>query len=278
MSDLLKKLSKPLRIEQVDFRIQSISEKGFATILAYKDARVDMNRLDEVCDVYWQDDYKMIDGQLYCGIGIKIDNDWVWRWDVGVESNTEKVKGRASDAFKRAGFRWGIGRELYDYPMIQMMLPANEFKVKEYQGKKKVQATYDLKLKDWKWSAEFKEDKLVKLEAVDDKGRIRFDSTKNFNGAPSGSAQPQAQPQSQTPSQPAQQSNGNSKSKTQNGEKKWLNKMTQDRKEFTKQWLNVVDGVQNGTITTVEDVRKHYKVSKETEAEINNLINLTTAN
>ena len=275
MSDLLKKLGKPLSIEQVDFRIQSISEKGFATILAYKDARVDMNRLDEVCDVYWQDDYKMIDGQLYCGIGIKIDNEWVWRWDVGIESNTEKVKGRASDAFKRAGFRWGIGRELYDYPMIQMMLPANEFTVKEYQGKKKGQATYDLKLKDWKWSAEIKDDKLVKLEAVDDKGRIRFDSTKNFNGVPSGSAQPQAQPQTQTPSQPVQQSNPTNQEST---EKKWLNKMTKDRKEFTKQWLNVVNGVQKGTIATVDDVRKHYKVSKETEAELNNLINLTTAN
>ena len=34
------------------------------------------------------------------------------------ESNTEAEKGRASDAFKRAGFKWGIGRELYTAPFI----------------------------------------------------------------------------------------------------------------------------------------------------------------
>ena len=45
---LLKGLQKPLPIESIDFRVQSVSPKGFCTILAYKDARVDMNRLDEV--------------------------------------------------------------------------------------------------------------------------------------------------------------------------------------------------------------------------------------
>ncbi|MAX50562.1 MAG: hypothetical protein CMH22_01105, partial [Methylophaga sp.] len=137
MSNLLEKLSKPLAIKDVDFRVQSISNKGFATILVYKDARVDMNRLDEVCGTDWQDKYELINGQLFCSIGIKINSEWVWRQDVGIESNTEKVKGQASDAFKRAGFRWGIGRELYDYPLIQMMLDPSEFTVTEYQGKKK---------------------------------------------------------------------------------------------------------------------------------------------
>ena len=29
-----------------------------------------------------------------------------------------KEKGEASDSFKRAGFKWGIGRELYTSPFI----------------------------------------------------------------------------------------------------------------------------------------------------------------
>ena len=147
MEDLLKKLSKPLTVDQIDFRIQSITKKGFATILAYKSARTDMNRLDEVCGTNWQDKYELIDGQLFCSIGIKIENEWVWRQDVGVESNTEATKGRASDAFKRAGFRWGIGRELYDYPRIQLMLKDDEFTVANNKGKQ----TYKLKLEKWKW-------------------------------------------------------------------------------------------------------------------------------
>ena len=44
-----------LRIKRknyIDFRIQSINNGKYATILAYKDARCDMNRLDEVFGVY----------------------------------------------------------------------------------------------------------------------------------------------------------------------------------------------------------------------------------
>ena len=38
----IEDLGKPLRIDQIDFRVQSINKGGFATILVYKDARVDM--------------------------------------------------------------------------------------------------------------------------------------------------------------------------------------------------------------------------------------------
>ena len=125
--NILKELSKPLDIKDVDFRIQSINKGGYATILAYKDARVDMNRLDEVCGANWQKDYRYIEskGMLFCRVGIKIGNEWIWREDLGVESFTEKQKGQASDAFKRACFNWGIGRELYDYPLIQVKLKMN---------------------------------------------------------------------------------------------------------------------------------------------------------
>lgn len=109
---------RPLKAEEVECRVSQCSEKG-ASLLLYKDARCDMNLLDETVGAEnWQKDYKTIDGKLFCGIGIKCDGEWVWKWDTGTPSNTEAQKGEASDAAKRSGFCWGIGRELYTAPFI----------------------------------------------------------------------------------------------------------------------------------------------------------------
>lgn len=168
------KLNKPLPIDQIDFRIQSINKGGFATILAYKDARVDMNRLDEVFGPgFWQKKYEVINDSLFCSVGVwnKDLSQWVWVQDVGTESNTEKEKGQASDAFKRACFNLGIGRELYDYPLIQIKLEQGEWEIKN----DKSYATWNLKLKEWKWYSEFDENgKLSYLGAKDQNGSIRF--------------------------------------------------------------------------------------------------------
>jgi hypothetical protein len=80
----------------------------------------------------------------------------------------EKEKGEASDAFKRACFNLGIGRELYDYPMIQIKLTDSEFD--KVSGK----PTFNFKLKEWIWCSEFKEGKLVLLAAKDTAGVVRF--------------------------------------------------------------------------------------------------------
>lgn len=113
-----------LNADEIECRISQISDKGVALLL-YKTARTDANLLDEKYgSFYWQNDFKLVDGVLYGGIGIlavdenEYSHGWVWKWDAGTESNTEAEKGRASDAFKRAGFKWGIGRELYTAPRI----------------------------------------------------------------------------------------------------------------------------------------------------------------
>ena len=174
----LKDLSRPLEISDVDFRVQSINNGGYATILAYKDARVDMNRLDEVLTpLGWQRDYKLIDGKLFCGVGIWFSsiNQWVWKWDVGTESNTEKEKGQASDAFKRACFNLGIGRELYSYPIISVKLKTDEWeKKKDFNGKERAVATWDLRIKDWRWYSEFTDGNISFLAAKDQNGEVRF--------------------------------------------------------------------------------------------------------
>jgi len=180
----LKELQKPLEVSDIDFRVQSINKGGYATILAYKDARVDMNRLDDVCGQHnWQRDHKEVKGVVYCGIGINIEQrrnvgginevdnmGWTWKWDAGSESMTEKQKGEASDSFKRAGFNWGIGRELYDYPLIQLKLNVEEFKVDNNKAKQ----TWDLKLREWKWASQFVDGKLTFLFCKDQNGKVRF--------------------------------------------------------------------------------------------------------
>lgn len=111
---------RKLKAEEIDVRIGNITQYG-ANLLLYKDARCDMNILDEsVGPTNWQRKHEMIDGQLFCNVGIKDGDQWIWKQDVGVESNTEKEKGRASDSFKRACVNWGIGRELYTAPRISI--------------------------------------------------------------------------------------------------------------------------------------------------------------
>ncbi len=111
---------RKLKAEEIECRISTIKEKGLSLLL-YKTARVDAQLLDEeIGEGRWKNDFKAIEGVLYGGISIWDEDlkEWVTKWDCGVESYTEKDKGRASDAFKRAGFKWGIGRELYSAPFI----------------------------------------------------------------------------------------------------------------------------------------------------------------
>lgn len=114
---------RKLRADEIECRIGSVGAKGF-TMLLYKDARCDMNILDEtVGEFNWQRDHKEIKGTVYCGVGINgrgqsTHDEWMWKWDAGAESYTEKEKGEASDSFKRACVNWGIGRELYTAPLI----------------------------------------------------------------------------------------------------------------------------------------------------------------
>ena len=110
------KLQELKKVIPYKWRVQSFSKnKPSASCVGYIDARDVMTLLDEVCGAEnWQSDFKDVSGQIYGGIGIKVDGEWVWKWDTGAESNIEKEKGEASDAFKRAGVKWGIGRFLYD--------------------------------------------------------------------------------------------------------------------------------------------------------------------
>jgi hypothetical protein len=122
-----KKMCKfrDLKAEEIECRVQSVKQNGLVLLL-YKDARVDMNILDEtVGPINWQNKFYEHKGILFCSLGIntnythpELPDRWVWKDDAGVESNTEAEKGNASDARKRSGFVWGIGRCLYTAPFV----------------------------------------------------------------------------------------------------------------------------------------------------------------
>lgn len=169
----LKALSKPLPIDQIDFRVQSINKGGYATILAYKDARVDIQRLNQVCGpLGWMRQHTRDNHNCIVSIFDADHNHWVHKEDTGTESNTEQQKGLASDSFKRACFNWGIGIELYDYPIISVKLRDDEV---DLGAQPRPKATWKLKLKEWKWYSEFDEnDKLSFIAAKDEQGKVRF--------------------------------------------------------------------------------------------------------
>lgn len=163
-----------LKASEIDCRIQSIGQNKTGavgtTILLYKDARVDMNILDEtVGAMNWQRGHSVIDGNLYCTISIwdEVKEQWISKSDVGTESNTEKEKGQASDSFKRAGFNWGIGRELYSAPFVYIQLDKSEY----IERKGKLTSNAKFKVKDVSYD---ESRNIVRLVVVDSKGKVRY--------------------------------------------------------------------------------------------------------
>lgn len=170
-----------LEAADIECRVQSVSKsrngKIGAVLLIYKDARVDMRIMDKIFGPYnWQRTHEIIDGTLYCNIDIWDDDKqcWVRKQDAGVESNTEKEKGRASDSFKRAGFNVGIGRELYTAPFIWIELWDGEYYSAGKQNNKDVLRTSNT-VKFIVSEIEYDENRRIKkLLIVDKDGNLRY--------------------------------------------------------------------------------------------------------
>lgn len=201
----IKALSKPLSVSDIEFRVQSIvgQNERYAIILAYKDARVDMNRLDEVVGALnWQRKHQLVGDHLHCEVSIfnTETGQWVSKSDVGTQSNTEATKGEASDSFKRACFNWGIGRELYGFPFIMVKLNNDEFRL----NGNKAQATNKLKPGNWQWELQSADDGTVLSLKAFDKGNQRFYYSANTQSKPKQAQQPRTSA-GQAPKQPQQQ-------------------------------------------------------------------------
>lgn len=119
MNNQLSELTKPLSKDDIEIRVGVCSKKG-ASFLLYKTARVDTKRFNTVFGLNWKREHRVESGYHVCKISVFNEDtkEWICREDVGIESNTQKEKGAFSDAFKRAGFSFGVGIELYEAPLI----------------------------------------------------------------------------------------------------------------------------------------------------------------
>ena len=138
---------RDLRADEVECRIGTVVKDKGVSLLLYKDARCDMNILDETVGAEnWQREHYECKGNLFCKVGINTNyadetkaDRWIWKADCGKESYTESEKGESSDSFKRACTNWSLGRELYTSPFIWIKWgncdidakgkPKNNFKV-----------------------------------------------------------------------------------------------------------------------------------------------------
>lgn len=121
MNEIFTKLAAPFSPDDLEWRAGSTnSDKTKALALAYITSRAVMDRLDHVVGPEnWRDDFKPgPDGGLICGISLRIDADWITKWDGAGNTLFEEVKGGLSSAFKRAAVKWGIGRYLYKLPNV----------------------------------------------------------------------------------------------------------------------------------------------------------------
>ena len=113
----VKELSRPFQEKHIDWRVQSdgvSNGKTWCRVLAYVDARAIQWRLDEVVGIEnWKDEYVHMADGVMCGLSIRINGEWVQKWNGSPETKVESFKGGLSKAFVRVASNWGIGRYLY---------------------------------------------------------------------------------------------------------------------------------------------------------------------
>ena len=182
-----------LRADEIEIRfdgnaIQLPNGLFAARILLYKNARVDMAILDEtVGPERWQNDFVNVGGKLVCRLGIKtLSGEWIWKSDCGIEGSIGEDKSQASDARKRAGFAWGIGRELYTTKNFSGMrelyitLNVNEVHIDANAQARGLQPQYrvnrDLRLRVGGIYCDEKKHTIEALIIVDQNGIIRYES------------------------------------------------------------------------------------------------------
>lgn len=167
----MNKKIRSLKPNEIEIRVQQVTAKG-AQLLLYKDSRCDKRILDETFGIDgWKNRYEEIKGNLFCTISIwdEPKGQWIDKCDCGTESFSEKEKGEASDAFKRAGFNVGIGRELY----TRIFYFANVPTTKNEKGKYEITNKYE-KFEVSEISTNEETEKIEKIKIVDSSGKVVF--------------------------------------------------------------------------------------------------------
>lgn len=114
-------LAAPFELVEVRWKPQMVSGSR-AMVTAYVDARVVMERLDDVVGMAnWQDSYRVLAcGAVACRLRIRLGSEWISKQDVGGQSEQpdegDRTKAAYSDALKRTAVKFGVGRYLYRLP------------------------------------------------------------------------------------------------------------------------------------------------------------------
>jgi hypothetical protein len=161
---------RKLTAQEIECRVSrcnKYSNSAQVVLLLYKDARVDQRILDEVyTPMNWKREHSLIGDRLYCTVSIwdAEKGQWISKQDVGTESNAEPEKGQASDAFKRACFNWGIGRELYTAPRIAFYIP-----LEKLNDRGQPKCSFDVAYID------YKNESISDLVVIDDEFKVVYD-------------------------------------------------------------------------------------------------------
>ena len=187
----MKSTFRDLRADEIDCRIAMVKANGLSLLL-YKDARCDMNILDETVGPYnWQRTHSRDNANCTVSLWDDEKKQWISKEDTGTESNTEAEKGLASDSFKRACFNWGIGRELYTAPFI--WVDASNCEIKQGTPLK----CYD---KFKVTGIKIEDKKIIYLQIINEKtGSVVFETGKKISGQKST---PKQAPKNDTISSP----------------------------------------------------------------------------
>ena len=147
----LEQLTALFPSSAIKWKVQEKKVEGTATlgqVVPYLDARDYQNRLDTVLTpAGWANEMKPSSVGVVSVISILLDGHWVAKSDgaqfdgfsdgKGPRAKEMAIKGAFSDAFKRAGVMWGIGRYLYEFkaqwvelndkdePKVTPMLPTH---------------------------------------------------------------------------------------------------------------------------------------------------------
>lgn len=172
---------RPLTANEIECRVGNVAKSGNGFfLLLYKNARVDQTILDETFGSWnWQCKYYQVKNTMVCSVGIRRteSDEWIWKDNGGDDDyQAEQVKAELSDAFKRACFNWGIGRELYYSPKIWI----------NAQGENTTSARYSVKIIEYN-----DKKRITYLVVINDKTKeVVFSYGKPSKGAPSGENEP----------------------------------------------------------------------------------------
>lgn len=138
MCKFKEELQRPFPPEDIEWRVQQSgydkNGKAWALIMPYVTNRAIQDRLDNVFGVMgWSNELRTVNDSFLCGITVSQEGKTVTKWDGADQTDVESFKGGISNAMKRAGVQFGIGRYLYKLDTCFADLMENKsgtFKVK----------------------------------------------------------------------------------------------------------------------------------------------------